>query len=64
MTTAERLVERQLVKQQRIHFITTWSSSIVRKVGDKFHYNFKASLQVHLLGYMGVNLGSITHVHK
>jgi hypothetical protein len=44
VTTNKRLVERQLVNQQQVNFNATWSSSIIRKVGNKFHYNFKASL--------------------
>jgi hypothetical protein len=39
-----------------------WSSLVVKKVGDRFHYNFKIGLQAHLLGYMGVNLGKIIQV--
>jgi len=64
MTVVKRLVKKKLVKQQRANFIVAWSSSIVRKVGNKFHYNFKAGMQAHHVGYMGMNLGSITHVQK
>jgi hypothetical protein len=55
----EKFVERKLVKQQWTNFITTWSSLVVKKVGDRFHSNFKAGLQAHPLRYMGVNLGDI-----
>jgi hypothetical protein len=50
----EKLAKRKLVKQQLANFIATWSSSIVKEVGDKFHSNFKAGLQAHLLKYKGV----------
>jgi hypothetical protein len=40
LTTTERLAKRELVKQHGTNFITTWSSSTIRKVGDKFHYNY------------------------
>jgi hypothetical protein len=56
------MVERKLVKQQQANFIRSWSPSIVREVGNKFHYNFKAGLWAHPLGYKGVNLGEITQV--
>ncbi len=60
LITIEKLVKKNFVKQQQTNFITTWSSSIVRKVGDLFRYNFKASSWTHLLGYKDVNLGEIT----
>ncbi len=64
LIVAKKLAKRELVKQQRANFIVAWSSLVIREVVDIFHYNFNASLRPHLLGYMGVNLGSITHVHK
>ncbi len=64
MNVAKRLVEKKLRKQERVNFILAWSSSIVRKVGNKFHYNFKVGMQAHPIGYMGMNFGSITHVQK
>jgi hypothetical protein len=62
LTATEKLVERELVKQQWADFIAAWSSSTVRKVGYKFHSNFKVGLWAHPLGYKGVNLGEITQV--
>ncbi len=44
LIVVEKLVERELVKKQQANFIVTWSSSTIRKVGDKFHCNFKASM--------------------
>jgi hypothetical protein len=44
------------------NFITAWSSSTMKEVGDRFHYNFKVGLQIHPCGYRGVNLGSTTQV--
>jgi len=61
-TTTKRLTKRELVKQQQDNFIVAWSSSLVRETRNRFHYNFKASIQAHPLGYRGVNLGSITSV--
>ncbi len=60
----EKLVKRELVKQQRTNFIATWSSSTVKESGDIFHYNFKVGFQAHPLRYRGVNLGEITQVQK
>jgi hypothetical protein len=62
LTIVEKLVERELVKQQQANFITSWSSSAAKEAGNIFHNNSKASMQAHLLGYMGLNLGEITHV--
>jgi hypothetical protein len=45
----EKMVERELVKQQ-VNFIAAWSSSIVREVRNKIHFNFKVGLQAHPLG--------------
>jgi hypothetical protein len=64
LTIAKRLVEKELVKQQRTNFIATWSSSIMKEVGDIFHYNFKVGLRTHPCGYKGVNFGSTTQVQK
>jgi hypothetical protein len=50
------------VKQQQANFIATWASLAIRKVGNRFHYNFKVGLWVHPLGYKGVNLNEITQV--
>jgi len=44
LIATKKLFARELVKQQQANFIATWSSSIVKKVGDKFHSNFKAGL--------------------
>jgi len=44
LIVAKKMVERKLVKQQQANFIRSWSPSIVREVGNKFHYNFKAGL--------------------
>jgi hypothetical protein len=60
----KRLIERELVKQQLTNFIVVWSSLVVSEVGNKFYHNFKASMQVDLLGYRGVNFGSITSTLK
>jgi hypothetical protein len=60
LTIVEKLVERELVKQQRANFIVAWSSLAIKKARDIFHNNSKASMQAHLLGYMGLNLGEIT----
>jgi hypothetical protein len=38
-------------------FIEAWSTISIRVVGERFHNNFIASYQVHLLGYMGFGLG-------
>ncbi len=43
LTTIERLVERELAKQQA-NFIATWSSIVVRKVGDIINLNFKEGM--------------------
>ncbi len=64
LTTTEKLVEKELVKQQQVHFITIQSSSTVKEVRDKFHSILKASLQGHPFRYKGVNLGEITQVQK
>jgi hypothetical protein len=64
LIATKRLVERKLVKQQWANFIVAWSSSTIREVWDKLHYNFKVGLQAHLLGYKGVNFGEITQVYK
>jgi hypothetical protein len=44
LTTSKRLDEKELTKQQKANLITTWSSLVVKKVGDRFHDNFKACL--------------------
>jgi hypothetical protein len=62
LTITKRLAEKKLAKQQKTNFITAWSSSIMKEVGNKFHYNFKVGLRAHLCGYKGVNLGSTTQV--
>jgi hypothetical protein len=54
----------ELTKQQQANFIATWSSTIFKDVGDKFHHNFKEGMQVHPLGYIGVNLGSMIEEQK
>ncbi len=54
------IIFKIFIKQQQANFFTTWSSSTIKEVGDKFHYNFKASLRVHPLKYRGVNLHEIT----
>jgi hypothetical protein len=64
MFVVEKLVERKLVKQQLANFIIPWSSSIVKEARNKFHSNFKASLQAHPLRYRSVNLDEITQVHE
>jgi hypothetical protein len=64
LIVVKKLAKRELVKQQWSNFITAWSSSIIREVGDIFNYNFKVGLQVHPLGYKVVNLGEITWVQK
>ncbi len=64
LIVVERLAERELIKQQWANFIATCSSSAVREVGNKFHYNFKVGLRAHPLGYKGVNIGGITQVQK
>ncbi len=61
MIATKEMAEKKLVKQQA-NFIIAWSSLVTRKVGRKFHYNFKASLRAHPFRYKGVNLGEITHV--
>jgi hypothetical protein len=60
----EKLVERELVKKQQANFIVAWSSSTIRKAGDRFHYNFKAGMQADLFAYGGVNFGSTTSTQK
>jgi hypothetical protein len=64
LTTIERLVQKELAKQQRENSVAAWSLLIVKEVGDKFHYDFKAGLRAHPCGYRGVNLGSTTQVYK
>lgn len=59
LSTRKRLAEMELTKQQQANFIAIGSSTIFKEVGDKFHHNFKEGMQVHLLGYIGVNLGSM-----
>jgi hypothetical protein len=63
LTPIERLVRREFAKQQA-NFIVVWSSSIVKEIRNKFHYNFKASMQGCLLGYKGVNFGSTMEAYK
>jgi hypothetical protein len=62
LIAAERPTKKIFMKQQQAKFFATWSSSRVKEVENKFHYNFKASLRAHLLGYRGVNLGEITYM--
>jgi hypothetical protein len=62
LTTIERLVERELIKQQWANFIVACTSSAFKEARNRFHYSFKASLWVHPLGYKGVNIGEITQV--
>jgi hypothetical protein len=59
LTVVERLAERELIKQ-RANFIVAWSSSTIKKVGYRFHYNFKVGMQVNPSGYRGVDLGLTT----
>jgi hypothetical protein len=40
LIVAEKMAKRKLVKQQQANFIVPWSSSIVRKARNRFHYNF------------------------
>jgi hypothetical protein len=44
LTIVGRLVERKFIKQQRANLIAACSSLAIRKVGNIFHYNFKAGL--------------------
>jgi hypothetical protein len=46
-------------KHVRAQFIVIWTPTTTKEVGDKFHQNFQASLQVDPHRYMGVNLGQI-----
>ncbi len=46
-------------KHVRAQFIATWTPTTIKEVGDKFHQNFHASLQVDPQRYMGANLGQI-----
>jgi hypothetical protein len=64
LTASKKLAEREFIKQQHVNFIAAWSSSSIREVGDKFHCNFKASMQADPFGYRGVNLGSTTFAQK
>jgi hypothetical protein len=45
LATIERVAKRKFVKQQQANFITTWSSSTIRKARNRFHHNFKANMQ-------------------
>jgi hypothetical protein len=56
----EKLVEREL-KQQWANFFIAWSSSTIKKVGNRFHCNFKVGMQADPSRYRGVNLGSTTY---
>jgi hypothetical protein len=61
---AARTIERELAKQHWTSFILTWSSTIVQKVGDIFHLNFKEGIKAHLDGYRGVNLSETTNARN
>jgi len=47
----------KLRKMIKTKFNEAWSTISIRVVGERFHNNFIASYQVHLLGYMGFGLG-------
>jgi hypothetical protein len=64
LIASKKLAKKELIKQQWANFIATWSSLVVKEVGDKFHSNFKVGMQVEPSRYRGVNLGSITSAHK
>jgi hypothetical protein len=49
----ERTIERELIKQHWTSFTT------IKKVGDKFHHNFKEEMTIHPTRYKGVNVDEI-----
>ncbi len=51
-------------KRTRTQFIITWTPTTIKEVGDRFHQNFQASLQVDPRRYMGANLGCTIWVHQ
>jgi hypothetical protein len=64
ITIVKRIVERELVKDHPTSFISIWSSTIVKKIRDRFHCNFKERMKCHLARYRGVKLGETTNAHK
>jgi hypothetical protein len=61
MTIVVRIAKNELIKQHRANFILTWSSTLIREIGDRFHHNFKDMMRVHLTKYKGVNLSETTN---
>jgi hypothetical protein len=43
-TTTNWGIQRAIEKCAIIKFITTWTPTMVKEVGDRFHQNFQASL--------------------
>jgi len=64
LIAVERLAKRELVNNNEpISFFSSVTSIVFLKK-DRFPHNFKASMQVDLLGYKGMNLGSTTSTYK
>jgi hypothetical protein len=59
-----RTTERELAKQHQTSFILIWSSIIVKKVRDIFHFNFKEGMKDQPNGYRVVNLGETTNAQN
>jgi hypothetical protein len=61
MTIVARTTKKELTKQHRANFILTWSSTLIKEIGDIFHHNFKDGMRVHPIKYKGVNLSETTN---
>ncbi len=64
ITIVKRIIERELVKHHPTSFISIWSFTIVKKIRDRFHCNFKEGMRSHLARHRGVNLGEIINAQK
>jgi hypothetical protein len=62
MTIIARTTKKELAKQHPTNFILTCSSTLIRKVRDEFHCNFKDMTRAHLARYKGVNLSETTNI--
>ncbi len=60
----ERIANWELEKQQWAKAILTRWNNAIKFASDRFHQNFQVGLQAHPLGYIGLNLGCMTKVHK